>query len=412
MKILHTVESYLPSHHGMSEVVRQISERLVEAGHQVTVATRFDPRRKDKKINGVEIMEFNVTGNITDGIQGEYDLYMRFLLESQYDIVTNFAAQQWATDLALPILSRIHGKKVFVPTGFSALYLPKYQPYFERMKELLKEYDKVVYLSNDYRDVNFARELGLTNGILIPNGASEEEFSTAIDPGFRKRLNIPEHNTLVLHVAGYVGGKGHLDAIRIFRRARIKKSTLLLVSPDFGNEFERYRVFSFSNLKSNIKAFIKNRLLPEYDSLVLLHRLQKIGFYPNIRLSELSRPDVVQAYKNAELFLFPSNIECSPIVLFECMAAKTPFLVTDVGNAKEIVEWTKAGEILPTIKSNEHYGLGRAEIQLSSTCLTSLAANLDKMKMMSNNGYNAWISNFTWEKISENYKDLYKDLLS
>ena len=412
MKILHTVESYLPSHHGMSEVVRQISERLVGAGHHVTVVTRFDPRRLEKKINGVDIVEFNVSGNITEGIQGEYDLYVRFLLESQYDIVTNFAAQQWATDLALPILPKIHGKKVFVPTGFSALYMEKYKPYFERMKEWLNEYDKVVYLSNDYRDVNFARELGFKNGILIPNGASEEEFSTAIDPGFKTRLNIPEQNTLVLHVAGYVGGKGHLDAIKIFRKAKLKQSSLLLVSPEFGDKFEHYQILNLSSLKSIIKMIIKNHVFPEYDYIVLLRRLQKIGLYSNIRFIELSRPEVVQAYKNADLFLFPSNIECSPIVLFECMAAKTPFLVTDVGNAREIVEWSKAGEILPTKVSKKNIGLCRAEIQKSSCILRKIDTDIEKKKTMSENGYNSWMSNFTWKKISKQYEVLYNDILS
>ena len=39
MKILHTVELYHPSQGGMQEVVKQISERLVKLGHEVTVAT-------------------------------------------------------------------------------------------------------------------------------------------------------------------------------------------------------------------------------------------------------------------------------------------------------------------------------------------------------------------------------------
>ena len=39
MKILHTVEYYAPSVGGAQEVVRQISERMVQRGHQVTVAT-------------------------------------------------------------------------------------------------------------------------------------------------------------------------------------------------------------------------------------------------------------------------------------------------------------------------------------------------------------------------------------
>ena len=33
-----------------------------------------------------------------------------------------------------------------------------------------------VFLSNDYQDINFARENGVKKIILIPNGASEDEF--------------------------------------------------------------------------------------------------------------------------------------------------------------------------------------------------------------------------------------------
>jgi TctA family transporter len=65
-------------------------------------------------------------------------------------------------------------------------------------------------------------------------------------------------------------------------------------------------------------------------------------------VKKLTREEIVAAYLAADLFLFPSRIECSPIVLFECLASHTPFLTTDVGNAAEIVSWTGAGELLPT----------------------------------------------------------------
>jgi glycosyltransferase involved in cell wall biosynthesis len=55
-------------------------------------------------------------------------------------------------------------------------------------------------------------------------------------------------------------------------------------------------------------------------------------------ITSLSRIETLAAYHQADLFLFPSNIECSPLVLFESIASKTPFLTTDVGNAKEIIE--------------------------------------------------------------------------
>jgi L-malate glycosyltransferase len=410
MKILHTVESYLPSRHGMSEVVRQISERLVAQGHQVTVATRKDPDRIQKSIAGVNIIEFEISGNITNGIQGEYDRYIQFLLESNFDIVTNFAAQQWATDLALPLLSRIKGKKVFVPTGFSGLYLPEYRSYFSRMKVWLTEYDKVVYLSDDYRDVNYSRVLGLTNGILIPNGASEEEFLIEKDTTFKKRYGIPESDHLVLHLSGYVGGKGHLDAIRIFQKSKIKHASLLFVSPDFGLKFGETIRLSLKRINSFVKSIIKKDQGIELEKLKTIHCLQKVGFYKKIHFLELSREEVIQAYKNADLFLFPSHIECSPIVLFECMASKTPFLVTDVGNAKEIINWSGGGDIMPTYSLQEGYGLCHPDIALSAQKMRSLLLNYPIRDKMATSGYSAWKEKFTWKIIAEEYERLYREI--
>ncbi|MCR9067185.1 MAG: hypothetical protein NXI00_24680, partial [Cytophagales bacterium] len=82
MKILHTVESYLPHRHGMSEVVKRISEKLVQVGHQVTVATKYDSARREDVINGVRIKSFNISGNTVVGLRGEVDSYRDFVLSS------------------------------------------------------------------------------------------------------------------------------------------------------------------------------------------------------------------------------------------------------------------------------------------------------------------------------------------
>src|SRR6185369_9443600 len=163
MKILHTVESYNPAVSGMQEVVNQISERLVAMGHEVTVATKRVAERTYDELNGVKIIEFDVDGNFVRGLKGEVTNYEQFLLDSKFDVVTNFAAQQWATDIALPILDLVHGVKVFVPTGFSALYQSDYSSYFNLMKVWLTNYDINLFLSDDYRDVNFAKDNGIEN---------------------------------------------------------------------------------------------------------------------------------------------------------------------------------------------------------------------------------------------------------
>src|SRR5688572_4849696 len=104
MKILHTVESYLPSRHGMQEVVMQLSENLAKLGHQVTIATSFNNQRASDVISNIPIVSFKVSGNAVLGMKGETSEYQEFLKNSDFDVITNFAAQQWATDLALPVL--------------------------------------------------------------------------------------------------------------------------------------------------------------------------------------------------------------------------------------------------------------------------------------------------------------------
>ena len=232
MKILHTVEFYPPSVGGMQEVVRQLSEGLAQRGHDVTVATGAHPDRTEAKIRGVRVVDFAISGNAVDGYTGPTDRYRQFLLDSDFDVMANFAAQQWATDLAFPLLPRVRGKKVFVPTGFSLLFHSGYRDYFANMKSWLHQYDMNVFLSNDYRDIEFARSCGVTRLTVIPNGASEEEFSKPAGSDVRAELGISRDRLLILHVGSHTGLKGHTGLFEILRRARIRKAALLIV----GNE--------------------------------------------------------------------------------------------------------------------------------------------------------------------------------
>ena len=79
MKILHTVEFYYPSVGGAQEVVRQISERLVKLGHDVTVATTKLPERKIATHNGVKIVGFDISGRAATGYGGkDIEKYKKF----------------------------------------------------------------------------------------------------------------------------------------------------------------------------------------------------------------------------------------------------------------------------------------------------------------------------------------------
>lgn len=391
MKILHTVEFYDPSVGGMQEVVKQLSERLAKLGHDVTVATTKLPNRRSKVINGVKIVEFAISGNLVRGFAGEVEAYKKFLTTSKFDIITNFAAQEWAADLAFDVLDRISAKKVFVPTGFSGFYLPEYQDYFKKLENWIKKYDMNVFLSNDYRDINFARQVGVPEGkiIIIPNGAGEDEFLSERKIDIRKKLGIPSDHFLILHVGSHTGVKGHREAIEIFSLARIKKATLLIVGNIFGGGCSLYcprRAFFF-NLHP--RRFLDRK---------------------HLIITQLPRKETVAAYQAADLFLFPSNIECSPIVLFESMASKTPFLTSDVGNSAEIVKWSGgAGVVLSTDKGKQ--GFGKVRVGESVKILEEIYNDPSQREKMGNAGFVAWHKSFTWEKIAKKYEKLYQRLM-
>ena len=405
MKILHTLESYLPSRHGMQEVVSQLSEFLVKLGHDVTIATSFDIKRESNFINGVKIRDFKISGNLATGIIGDQNAYLTFLKSEQFDIITNFAAQQWATDLMLPILSELNAKKVFVPTGFSALYNSGYSEYFSRMKTWIKGYDASVFLSNDYRDINFFKENGINGLRLIPNGASETEFKNVQYFDIRRLLNVSEKAKLILTVGSHTGYKGHSEAIKIFEAAKVEDSVLLVIGnvTSSGGRWIRFakgilNLFNLKRTNCSLKCCVSSK------TFNLLNQNR------SIHVRTLSRELTLNAYKQADVFLFPSLIECSPIVLFEAMAAKTPFLVSDVGNSREILAWSDGGEILPT--SFDSDGFSVVDIDLSAKQLKSLIDDEHKLKSLASNANKAFMDNFTWEKIAYRYEELYNELLN
>jgi len=388
VKILHTVEYYSPSIGGMQEVVRQLSERLVASGHSVTVATSSRPDRAAGVLNGVAIQSFDIQGSQVRGMTGDVLAYERFLLESEFDVVANFAAQQWATDVALPILPQIKGRKVFVPTGFSGLFNPKYEGYFEQMKGWMRSYDATVYLSKDYRDYRFGLEQGLENMVIIPNGAGEDEFETLPELDLRNSLGIPRDDFLILLVGSHTGLKGHREAMAMFKAANLPKSTLLIVANDpqegCGERCAR-RAARFR--RSPIRLLDRKQIL----------------------VAELTREQTLAAYKAADIFLFPSQIECSPLVIFEAMASGTPFLSTDVGNVAELARFG-GGELLPG-KADEE-GLTHADIAASAKMLAAMRKDRHTRTEMARKGREAWKDNFTWEGIATRYEDLYQTLLA
>jgi glycosyltransferase involved in cell wall biosynthesis len=386
MNILHTVEWYWPSVGGAQEVVRQISERLVKRGHSVTVATTRVGNRPGGPINGVQVREFAVSGNEVSDFRGEVSRYQDFLLGGQFDIMMNYAAQQWSTDLVYPLLDRLGYRKVFAPCGFSGLFDPRYARYFEHLPEHMSRYDHLVFHSDAYRDIQFTREQGMTHYSVIPNGASEEEFSS-VETTFRQRHGIPEKMPLLLSVCNHTSAKGHGLVMQAFRHARTGPATLVIIGKPIG----RVSCQPICRLRGGL--------------ITLASSGRK-----RVLLLDAPRHETLAAYKAADLFVFGSHLECSPLVLFEAVASKTPFISTACGNAEEIATWTGGGVIVPTTRNGD--GTVRAEPRAMAGMIEELLRDGGERRSMAEAGFSAWRERFTWNSVADQYERLYKTLVA
>lgn len=367
LKILHTVEFYAPNVGGAELVVKHISEGLVQRGHSVTVATSHLPDRHFKELNGVHIEQFKVTGRAAMGIPGsDVARYIQFIKDFPCDVMLNYAAQQWATDLALPLYSQLNNRvKVLAPCGYSAmqgvgiLRSKEYHNYFHYiLPRALSFADAVIYHSALYQDYEFAKAVGLSNDVIIPNAVDEAEFAIPPNVNFREKYRIREKFVL-LCVGNFMEGKGQGKLIEIMRNLRMPDVALVLIGRDGGT----------------------------------LQRNQELaGNLPVYFLTDIPRADTVSAYFNADLFTFASNVEASPLVILEAKAARLPFLSTDVGNVREL-----AGGIICSL----------AEMP---ECIIKLLNDPELRSTLGEEGWKEYLSKHTWTKVIDNYEDLYQRL--
>jgi glycosyltransferase involved in cell wall biosynthesis len=441
VNILFCCEFYAPSIGGIQEVMQQVAERLVSRGHDVTVATSQLRARTFTELNGVRVVGFDVSGNFVKGLDGEVTRYRNFVSAGDFDVVLINMAQQWTLDALIPILQEIPSRKILIPCGFSCLYEPSYAAYFLQMPNILQQFDHLIFHASDYRDIHFAKKCGLKRFSIIPNGASETEFAVENDPAFRKRWGISDQERLFLTVGAFTVDKGHADLLRSYLSCDFgKQASVLLLNanayiaePDKRNSIasetssellthhHKWGTAESRQNEATIRAILSqtyHRLLdfirrhkpdhnppPFRDEMQsLLRQLNQPGTNKRVVVTDMPRPELVQAYMNADLFVFASHIEYSPLVLFEAAAAGTAFLSAQVGNAHEIAEWTGAGMIGPSLI--DHKGYTRIDSKPFAERWVRLSNDGTTRGELGRNGKRNWAARFTWQHIAQQYENL------
>ncbi|MEW5805355.1 MAG: glycosyltransferase family 4 protein [Patescibacteria group bacterium] len=412
MRILLTVEFYRAyGGGGIAEQVKQIAEGLVKLSHEVYVATGYAENRPEI-INGVKIIPFKIFGNSVEGISGEIDKYRKFLLSGDFDVIVNFAANVWTTDIALELGPKIKAKKILSTPGVSMLKLPEsykisfsfsglrqlIKSFYKRIKVLLgssslnlqqsylnyyeafyvpalKNYDRIVYTSANYQDKIFGDQRGLTDkAIIISNGASKEEFLSGDNFKIREKFGI-KTKYLAITVANHYLAKGHSFVIDAFKKMRRQDTTLLIIGQIPGGYGLRKIGHFF------VGCYLDCVLADKFNKNILV-------------IDGSSRELVLSAYKNADVFLFGSELECAPLVMYESFASKTLFITREVGNVRDHQDY------LEIIKTPEEMAK-KANFYLDHP---------EERKKITEKAFSEWQNDYTWSRVVEKYNSLLQSI--
>jgi glycosyltransferase involved in cell wall biosynthesis len=301
--------------------------------------------------------------------------------------VLNYAAQQWTTDAALPILAELPYARCLATCGFSGLSQPDYTKFFRDLPKHLQAYDRLICHSATYQDFQFLAQHDLaSNTTIIANGCGEDEFGS-LPTDFRAANRIEPDQFVVLSLGSHTGLKGHEFAIQAFRKARIPKAVLLIVGNVPPGCYKQY-------LKCQAHAWRA--------------RLASLGQI-DIRLVNLPRREVLGAYHAADVLVLASQVEAAPLVLYEAAASATPFISSDVGNATEIAEQTQAGIMVRSRARTP--GRTLVDVEALADALRQLAADIARRETMAKAGRAAWLASHTWETITTQYDSLYRTLI-
>jgi len=397
VNILLCCEHFHPSVGGVQKVMLEIGLRFKNKEHNVTVVTSWRADRNEDDISGINIKSFEITGNDATTMKGDISDYQAFLIESKFDFLLVMAAQQWTLDAMLPILDKIPYIKMHIPCGYSSFYKKKYKKYYRNMHVYLNKFDQLIYNSSDYRDINYAKNNGLNNINIIPAGASEFEFMNPPEKLDREELDIDKNNFIFLTVGTPAFNKGHSDIIRSYLLSGLPFKSTLILNGNY-DEIQELRFKSFISKPIQVLREIAMRLQGRSPYNIMKLAKNNNDSSKNIIFTNLERPKLIQLFFEADLFLFASHVEYSPLVIFECLASGLPFISTAVGNVDEIVQWSNGGVICNSIKTKN--GNSHVDPKILSSEITALSTNREQMHQLSINGRLSWKERFTYEVIA------------
>ena len=325
MKILMLSWEYPPRVvGGISRVVHDLSHKLVNEGHEVTVVTYKDGNvpyiEDDDGVMVYRVDNFMISSNnlIDWTMQLNFNMIAKtgeiiaekgsFDVIHAHDWLVAYAAKTLKTAYNIPLVSTIHATEAGRNSGIR----DEQQRYINDTEWMLTYESPEVIVNSNYMRSELQRLFGLPYEKInvIPNGVNLNMYDgIEKDYDFRRKYAM-DNEKIILFMGRLVYEKGI--------------QTLISAMPKILNHYHDAKLLIAG------KGGMIDELRNQVNYLGLGNKVYFTGY--------LGSKDVQKMYKCADISVFPSTYEPFGIVALEAMLSGTPVVVSDVGGLNEIVD--------------------------------------------------------------------------
>lgn len=390
LKILQVVPSFKPSWEtgGAARVAYEISKKLLERGHDVTVYTTDGLRSrlsvvKNRPVNvdGLRTYYFkNISTFLIRKINLPLPYYSPVVARREtkgFDVV-HLHAYRTPLTVVVSYYARKYGiPYVLQPHGSLTTFF--YKGWLKRVFDRLLGYkilkDAAEVIASTKTEAGQYKSMGVDENKIeiVPDGINLPEYENLPERGeFRRRYGLDDNERIVL----YLGRIHRIKGLDLLARAfaDLSKSLndieLVIVGPDGG-------------------------YLPSLKKLVGELKIgDKVLF-----TGPLYGQEKLEAYVDADIYVLPSFYETFPGTVLEALACETPVIITDRCGIADVIN-RQAGLVVS-------YDAG----QLQQALLHILGD--DKLRRaFGEKGKLLVREKFNWEKIAELMESVYLSCLS
>ena len=369
MHVAQVISTAFPPEEGIGYYAYNLSQRLLERGHRVTLITRGSVTREEFTYDGIEVVKLPYLPVYPFHV----DFHGRFVgraiseLESSLDLVHLHSPLSPAVDTSLPVVATVHTSIVEDTKQMQDGNVGEiYQKLLARVSSRriitaqCRSADRITTVARSVAG-ELAEYYGVDDALVLGNAVNIEEFD---------RVASDDEDPFVLYVGRIHYRKGvsdFLEAAERIARAHDVKFKLVGQGP------------------------LEEKMQQKAHDLGIADRTEFLGYVDRERLLRL--------FDTASVYVLPSHYEGLPTSMLEAMASRTPVVATEISGVPDVIDDGENGLLIPPREP--------------SRIADSVARLLDDPGMrerLANAGRETVEREYTWESIGREFESLYRSL--